>query len=66
VVTNWKVADEDARALMVSFYTKMIKDGLAPGAALRAAKLERLRSRSGSHPYHWASFVLWGVSAPMR
>jgi len=66
LVTNWKVADEGARALMVSFYTKMIKDGHSPGMALRAAKLELLRSRSRNHPYHWAGFVLWGVGEATR
>lgn len=63
MVTDWKVGDEDARELMVSFYTKLIKDDQSPGAALRAAKLEMLRSKNRSHPCHWASFVLWGVGS---
>jgi CHAT domain-containing protein len=51
---------------MVSFYRRMFVDGLAPGAALRAAKLELLRSADGAnpaqrHPANWAAFVLWGA-----
>ena len=62
VVSNWKVDDESTRSLMVSTYAR-IAEGAAPGAALRAAKLERFR-RGGvrAHPYHWAAFVLWGLS----
>jgi CHAT domain-containing protein len=62
VVSDWKVSDDSTRDLMVAFYGKMRKDGLPPGAALRAAKLE-MRKAGGrrAHPYHWAPFVLWGL-----
>jgi len=60
-VSNWAVSDDATRALMVAFYTKMLAAGLAPGEALRAAKLELLRSGGAfAHPAHWAAFVLWG------
>ena len=59
VVSNWKVSDTSTRDLMVSFYTKLLKEKLSPAAALRAAKLEMMRTRP--HPYHWAGFVLWGL-----
>jgi CHAT domain-containing protein len=63
VVSNWKVRDDATRALMVSFYAKMLRDGLPAGAALRAAKLELLRAGgAGAHPGAWASFVLWGLA----
>ena len=62
VVSNWWVNDASTRVLMVSFYRNHLENGLSPGAALRAAKLEMLRG-GGNHarPYHWAPFVLWGL-----
>jgi CHAT domain-containing protein/Tfp pilus assembly protein PilF len=62
VASDWLVDDDSTRALMVAFYSGMFRRGLAPGAALRAAKLELLRAGGPtSHPYHWAPFVLWGL-----
>lgn len=62
VVSDWSVSDESTRNLMVAFYTKMLKGGLSPGAALRAAKIEMLKAGGArAHPYHWAPFVLWGL-----
>jgi CHAT domain-containing protein len=61
IVSNWAVSDDATRALMVAFYGKMLTGGLAPGEALREAKLGMLRSGGASaHPAHWAAFVLWG------
>ena len=59
VVSNWRVADEETRALMMAFYQGMLERGLAPGAALREAKLER--RAAAPHPSGWAAFVLWGL-----
>ena len=62
VVSDWPVADESTKTLMVSFYRKMIKEGKPVGAALREAKLAMLRAGGATaHPYHWAAFVLWGL-----
>jgi CHAT domain-containing protein len=62
VVSDWAVSDEATRALMGSFYRRMVREGLSPGRALRAAKIERLRSGGpAAHPAHWAAFVLWGT-----
>jgi CHAT domain-containing protein len=61
VVSNWAVSDDATRALMVAFYARMLSDGLPPGDALRAAKVEMLRAGGAfAHPAHWAAFVLWG------
>ncbi len=61
VVSDWAVSDEAARALMESFYRRMLREGRSPGEALRAAKIEALRSGGPlAHPAHWAAFVLWG------
>jgi CHAT domain-containing protein len=46
---------------MVRFYEGVLRGGLAPAAALRAAKLALLSAGgSQAHPYHWAPFVFWG------
>jgi CHAT domain-containing protein/predicted negative regulator of RcsB-dependent stress response len=62
VVSDWKVSDEGTQPLMVAFYRKMLEERRTPCAALRAAKLERLRAGGASaHPAKWAAFVLWGL-----
>jgi CHAT domain-containing protein len=62
VVTDWKVEDRSTRVFMEDFYRRMVRDGLSPSEALRAAKLARLRAGGAmAHPHHWAGFVLWGV-----
>lgn len=71
VVSLWSVSDKATKDLMVSFYRKMIIDGLPKSEALRAAKLEILKSKttfrisdkaemSISHPFFWAAFVMYG------
>jgi CHAT domain-containing protein/tetratricopeptide (TPR) repeat protein len=61
VVSDWAVSDEATRALVTSFCRRVLRDGLAPREALRAAKVEALRAGGpASHPAHWAAFVLWG------
>jgi CHAT domain-containing protein/lipopolysaccharide biosynthesis regulator YciM len=61
-VSLWDVADLTAPEFMQAFYQHLRK-GEQPGAALRAAKLEMLRSGSAvrTHPYFWAPFVLEGA-----
>jgi len=44
IIFLWSVDDESARAFMVVFYRKMVGEGLAAGAALRAVQRERLRA----------------------
>jgi hypothetical protein len=62
VASLWKVDDEATAALMRSFYTKMLREGLAPATALRAAQNE-IRSRpEWRAPYYWAAFTLQGES----
>jgi CHAT domain-containing protein len=38
----------------------MLKDGLRPAAALRAAQLEMLKQKQWSSPFFWAAFTLQG------
>ena len=62
VVSNWRVDDAGTSRFMESFYRRMVTGGEPAGRALRAAKLERLRAGGPeAHPFHWASFVLWGA-----
>lgn len=62
IVSGWNVEDESARDFMVAFYRRMVKEGLAPGAALRAVQRERLAGGGArAHPHHWAPFALWGL-----
>ncbi len=65
-VTLWRVDDEATGPLMTAFYRAMLKDGLAPAAALRRAKLEMLDSGDVrlAHPSAWAAPVI--VGAPSR
>ncbi|MGE5655249.1 MAG: CHAT domain-containing protein, partial [Actinomycetota bacterium] len=45
---------------MGNFYEKMLKKGLAPAAALRAAQLEVMQQQQWQSPYYWAAFTLQG------
>jgi CHAT domain-containing protein/Tfp pilus assembly protein PilF len=56
----WATDDKATAELMVSFYRKMLKEGLRPAAALRAAQVEMWRERRWQEPYFWAGFVLQG------
>ena len=59
-VSLWQVDDEATAELMSRFYTGMIRDGLAPAAALRAAQLELRNMSRWRAPFYWAGFVLQG------
>lgn len=60
IASLWKVDDEATAELMKHFYAFMLRDGLSPAAALRAAK-QTVRSMSRwRSPYFWAGFVLHG------
>jgi len=60
VVSLWTVDDEGTATLMSSFYQGMLKKGLTPAAALRAAQLEMLKQEKWRSPYYWAAFNLQG------
>ncbi|MBU7581766.1 MAG: tetratricopeptide repeat protein [Nostoc sp. TH1S01] len=60
LVSLWNVDDEATSKLMKTFYTKIIKQGLTPAAALREARLELWRDENYSAPYYWAGFTLQG------
>jgi CHAT domain-containing protein/tetratricopeptide (TPR) repeat protein len=60
VASLWDVRDQQTADLMTRFYQFVLKDGLRPAAALRAAQLAMLKDPAHSAPAHWAGFVLQG------
>ena len=59
-VSLWQVDDEATAELMSRFYAAMLRDGLTPTAALRAAQLGMRNTRQWRAPFYWAGFVLQG------
>ncbi|HEX8290126.1 MAG TPA: CHAT domain-containing tetratricopeptide repeat protein, partial [Pyrinomonadaceae bacterium] len=60
IVSLWNVSDKGTADLMSRLYKGMLKDGLRPAAALRAAQLELRRQKQWQSPYYWAGFVQQG------
>ena len=60
VASLWQVDDLAAAELMKRFYRGMLKDGMRPAAALRAAQLDLAKEKRWSSPFYWAAFVLQG------
>jgi len=60
VASLWKVDDAATAEFMKIFYRKMLKDGMRPAAALRAAQVEMAAQTRWQSPYYWAPFVLQG------
>ncbi|MGH9752727.1 MAG: CHAT domain-containing protein, partial [Blastocatellia bacterium] len=60
VASLWQVDDQATAGLMKRFYQGMLKEGLRPAAALRAAQIEMSKSSRWSAPYYWAGFVIQG------
>ncbi len=60
VVSLWSVDDEATKELMVAFYKGMLKEGMRPPAALRAAQIKMWKQKQWRAPYYWAAFVLQG------
>lgn len=60
VASLWKVDDRVTAELMKYFYTNMLKHGMGPAAALRAAQNEIRSQPKWSAPYYWAGFTFQG------
>jgi CHAT domain-containing protein len=60
VASLWDVRDEATAALMTRFYEGMLKRGLTPAGALRAAQVSMWRDTRWEAPYYWAGFVMQG------
>ena len=60
VAADRRIGDEHAREIVRKFYEGVLRDGLEPAAALRAAKVAEIRAGGpAAHPYAWAGLVLW-------
>ncbi|MBP6821642.1 MAG: CHAT domain-containing protein, partial [Acidobacteria bacterium] len=60
LVSLWQVNDQATTELMKLFYRGMLKENLAPAAALKKAQVEMQRQTRWRSPYYWAGFVLQG------
>jgi CHAT domain-containing protein len=60
VSSLWEVDSTATAELMTRFYNKMLKDKLAPAAALREAQISMLNETQWKSPYYWAAFALQG------
>ncbi|MBX7224245.1 MAG: CHAT domain-containing protein [Blastocatellia bacterium] len=60
VVSLWSVNDQATAEFMKMFYTGMLKNGLAPAAALRKAQLTLRQHPKWKDPFYWAAFQLQG------
>jgi len=60
VVSLWSVSEMGTTELMVRFYREMLKKGLRPAAALRAAQISLMKEKRWSSPFYWAPFTLQG------
>ena len=56
----WNVKDKATSELMKRFYEKMLKEGMPPAAALRAAQVSMWKDKRWEAPYYWAGFALQG------
>jgi len=60
VASVWNVDDVATTELMKRFYQGMLRDGLRPAAALRAAQVSMWKEQRWEAPYYWAAFVFQG------
>jgi CHAT domain-containing protein len=60
VASLWQVNDAATAELMKRFYSRMLKDGMRPAAALRTAQIEMWRKPQWQSPFYWAGFALQG------
>lgn len=56
----WRVDDRATAELMKRLYGAILRDGLEPAAALRAAQSSMARDERWKSPYYWAAFELQG------
>jgi CHAT domain-containing protein len=64
VSSLWNINDKSTTKFMPYFY-KYLSEGNSRSEALRLAKIKMLKTKY-SHPFYWASFVLYGDSSPVQ
>lgn len=60
VASFWRIDDRASAEFMRRFYAAMLKDGLRPAAALRAAQVSMLSDKRWQSPHYWAAFTMQG------
>jgi CHAT domain-containing protein len=60
VASLWRIDDRATAEIMKRFYESMLKDGLRPAAALRAAQISMLNDKRWQSPHFWAAFTIQG------
>ncbi len=60
VASYWRIDDRATADMMKRFYTAMLKDGLRPAAALRAAQVSMSQDKRWQSPHYWAAFTIQG------
>jgi len=66
VMSMWEIDDRSGTQVMKMFYDNL-KQGKSKSQALKASRTEYLKSASQlrSHPYFWASLVVYGENKPV-
>lgn len=60
VASYWRIDDRATADIMKRFYAAMLKDGLRPAAALRAAQVSMSQDKRWHSPHYWAAFTVQG------
>ena len=60
VASYWRIDDRATADIMKRFYAAMLKDGMRPAAALRAAQVSMLQDKRWQSPHYWAAFTVQG------
>jgi len=60
VASLWRIDDRATADIMKRFYSAMLKDGMRPAAALRAAQISMSQDKRWHSPHYWAAFTLQG------
>ncbi|MFH0841817.1 MAG: CHAT domain-containing tetratricopeptide repeat protein [Bacteroidota bacterium] len=66
VMSMWEIEDKSGTEIVKMFYDELQK-GMSKSRALKKARTEYLRDASQlkSHPYFWASLVVYGDNSPV-
>lgn len=60
VASLWRIDDRATADIMKRFYEAMLKDGMRPAAALRAAQISMSQDKRWHDAHYWAAFTLQG------